>query len=40
VAPEGEAGENQTLLLVEKTSAGDIRRFDLGAVSFVPLITG
>jgi protein-L-isoaspartate(D-aspartate) O-methyltransferase len=39
VAPEGEAGENQTLLLVEKTSAGDIRRFDLGAVSFVPLVS-
>ena len=39
VAPEGEAGENQTLLLVEKTSTGDIRRFDLGAVSFVPLVT-
>jgi protein-L-isoaspartate(D-aspartate) O-methyltransferase len=39
VAPEGEPGENQTLLLVEKTPAGDIRRFDLGAVSFVPLVS-
>ncbi|HEV8072725.1 MAG TPA: protein-L-isoaspartate(D-aspartate) O-methyltransferase [Opitutaceae bacterium] len=40
VAPEGESDESQTLLLVEKTPAGDIRRFELGAVRFVPLITG
>jgi protein-L-isoaspartate(D-aspartate) O-methyltransferase len=39
VAPEGEPHENQTLLLIEKTPAGDIRRFDLGAVRFVPLVT-
>jgi protein-L-isoaspartate(D-aspartate) O-methyltransferase len=39
VAPEGEANESQTLLLVEKTPTGDIRRFDLGAVRFVPLVT-
>jgi protein-L-isoaspartate(D-aspartate) O-methyltransferase len=40
VAPEGESDESQTLLLVEKSPTGDIRRFDLGAVRFVPLITG
>jgi protein-L-isoaspartate(D-aspartate) O-methyltransferase len=40
VAPEGQSDENQTLLLVEKTPTGDMRRFDLGAVRFVPLITG
>jgi hypothetical protein len=39
VAPEGESAESQTLLLVEKSPAGDIRRFDLGAVRFVPLVT-
>jgi protein-L-isoaspartate(D-aspartate) O-methyltransferase len=39
VAPEGESDENQTLLLVEKAPTGDIRRFDLGAVRFVPLIS-
>jgi protein-L-isoaspartate(D-aspartate) O-methyltransferase len=40
VAPEGGADESQALMLVEKTPAGDIRRFDLGAVHFVPLISG
>ena len=39
VAPEGEADESQALLLVEKTPTGDIRRFDLGAVRFVPLVS-
>jgi len=39
VAPEGEPEESQTLLLIEKTDAGDIRRFDLGAVRFVPLVS-
>ena len=39
VAPEGGPDENQTLLLIEKTPAGAIRRFDLGAVRFVPLVT-
>jgi protein-L-isoaspartate(D-aspartate) O-methyltransferase len=39
VAPEGEADESQTLLLVEKTPAGEFRRFDLGAVRFVPLVS-
>jgi protein-L-isoaspartate(D-aspartate) O-methyltransferase len=39
VAPEGQSDENQTLLLVEKTPTGDIRRFDLGAVRFVPLVS-
>jgi protein-L-isoaspartate(D-aspartate) O-methyltransferase len=39
VAPEGEAGESQTLLLVEKTPTGNIRRYDLGAVRFVPLVS-
>ncbi|MGA3006639.1 MAG: protein-L-isoaspartate(D-aspartate) O-methyltransferase [Opitutaceae bacterium] len=40
VAPEGGSGESQTLLLVEKTDPGTIRRFDLGAVHFVPLVSG
>jgi protein-L-isoaspartate(D-aspartate) O-methyltransferase len=40
VAPEGGADESQALMLVEKTPGGDIRRFDLGAVRFVPLISG
>jgi protein-L-isoaspartate(D-aspartate) O-methyltransferase len=39
VAPEGEPNEDQTLLLIEKNPAGDIRRFDLGAVRFVPLVS-
>jgi protein-L-isoaspartate(D-aspartate) O-methyltransferase len=39
VAPEGGPDESQTLRLVEKTSAGQIRRFDLGAVRFVPLVS-
>jgi protein-L-isoaspartate(D-aspartate) O-methyltransferase len=40
VAPEGQSDENQTLLLVERTPTGDMRRFDLGAVRFVPLVSG
>jgi protein-L-isoaspartate(D-aspartate) O-methyltransferase len=39
VAPEGGSDESQTLLLVEKTLGGDLRRFDLGAVRFVPLVS-
>jgi protein-L-isoaspartate(D-aspartate) O-methyltransferase len=39
VAPEGDPDESQTLLLIEKTAAGAIRRFDLGAVRFVPLVS-
>jgi protein-L-isoaspartate(D-aspartate) O-methyltransferase len=40
VAPEGGSDESQTLLLVERTSSGDLRRFDLGPVRFVPLVSG
>ncbi|HWZ94844.1 MAG TPA: protein-L-isoaspartate(D-aspartate) O-methyltransferase [Opitutaceae bacterium] len=39
VAPEGESNESQALLLIEKSPTGDIRRFDLGAVRFVPLVS-
>ncbi len=40
LAPVGDPGRAQTLELVEKTPAGDLRRRALCGVRFVPLVSG